>query len=118
MNSQRRCTNLLATAMLLGLAMAATATADDPHAPVIVAVVPDVPANPTQLIITGQNLGVSRPLVTLDSMILAVVGFAPTVVTASLPAGLRPGSYRLTLDPDGHGQKLAEFDVAIGTMGS
>jgi hypothetical protein len=80
-------------------------------------VVPDPPANPTQLIITGRNLGVVRPLVTLDAMVLTVVGFAPSVVTASLPAGLRPGTYLVTVDPDGHGEKVAEFDVAIGTVG-
>jgi hypothetical protein len=37
MNSQRRCTNLLATAALAGLAMAATVAAENPHAPVILA---------------------------------------------------------------------------------
>jgi hypothetical protein len=117
MNLQRRWTNLLATTVLVALAIASTAGAEDPHAPVIESVVPDVPANPAQLIITGQNLGALRPLVTLDSMTLTVIGFAPTVVTALLPAGLRPGTYRLTVDPDGRGEKLAWFDVAIGTMG-
>jgi hypothetical protein len=107
----------LAAAALLNLAMAATVPSDDEQKPAIISAIPDSAVNPTQLTIAGQNLGRSKPLVNLDSIPLAVVGFTATAVTALLPPGLGPGSYLLTLEPNGHTDAIARFDVAIGAVG-
>jgi hypothetical protein len=117
MNSRNRWTNWLALAMLLPFGAVASPPNDDQQAPIIQSVIPDVAVSPTQLTITGQNLGSLRPLVTLDSMILAVTGFGPAVVTASLPAGLRPGTYRFKLAPGGRDKGVAEIDVTLGAVG-
>src|SRR4030088_1674528 len=106
----------LAIGALLYLSVAA-AFAEEESKPVVVAAVPDASINPTQLTITGKHLGTAKPLVTLGSISLGVVGFTPTVVTALLPLGLKPGSYLLTLEPDGHSDKVARFDVALGVAG-
>ena len=91
--------NLLSRFVLAAVALSA-AFADD-QKPVIISVVPDLSINPTQLTITGNNLGSGKPLVTLDSILLLVATFTSTSVTALLPVGLKPGSYLLILQPNG-----------------
>ena len=104
--------NLLSRFVLAAVALSA-AFADD-QKPVIISVVPDLSINPTQLTITGNNLGNGKPLVTLDSIRLLVATFTSTSVTALLPVGLKPGSYLLILQPNGedNDNKAATFDVA------
>jgi hypothetical protein len=107
-----------AAAALFHLAMSVGLADEEGGAkPVILAAIPDAPANPGQLTITGQNLGTSKPVVNLDSVPLTVVAFTPTVVTVLLQSGLRPGSYLLTLEPNGHSEKTAEFEAVIGSIG-
>jgi len=117
MNSLRNVSKALAAVALLHLAVTVVFADEEDRKPVIIAAVPDSTANPTQLTITGQNFGASKPLVTLDSFPLLVTTFTSANVTVWLPAGLKPGSYRLTLEPNGHSDKLAEFDVALGAIG-
>ena len=117
MNSRRNWKKVVAATALLHLSMTVAFADDEGPAPVIIAAITDSPLNPTQLIITGRNLGTSKPVVTLDAIPLTVVGFTPTVVTVWLQPGLNPGSYLLTLEPNGHSDKLAQFDVAIGAIG-
>jgi hypothetical protein len=91
---------------------------DNGRDPAILAAIPDFSVTPAQLAIKGQNLGTSKPSVTLDAIPLSIVTFTSTAVTALLPPGLPAGSYRLTLDPGAHGEKVAQFDVAIGSIGT
>lgn len=99
------------------LTLPAFAEQDDAQ-PVIMAVVPDSSARPTQLTIVGRNLSSgARPQVTFESNLLNVVTFTSTVVTTSLPANVMPGSYRLTLVPHPGGKRTARFDVALGAVG-
>src|SRR5437870_4599991 len=97
MNFRRRGSGLLTAAALLQAAMGSALAGNDDIVPVIIAAIPDFPANPTQLTIRGENLGSLKPFVTLDAMSLVVSSYTPTSVTAWLPAGLSPGSYLLTL---------------------
>ncbi len=108
---------------LASLAASAARAADRPapmsrHEPRITAAVADPEAG--TLTIFGENfraggrflkvtLGGSEPLVvTLDT---------DTVIGATLPDGIAPGDYRLTL-VTGHGQsRLDEFDLTIGGAG-
>jgi hypothetical protein len=101
------------------VAAALTAALAEDQKPVIISALPDASVNPTQLTITGNNLGSGKPLVTLDSFRLLVATFTSTSVTALLPAGLRPGSYLLIVQPnsDDNLNKAATFDVAIGAAG-
>lgn len=108
---------LLTIAAVLQIAPGAAWADDNAKSPEIISAIPDFSVTPAQLAIMGLNLGTLKPLVTLDSIPLTVVAFTSTAVTALLPAGLPPGSYELTLDPAGHGEKLAQFDVAIGATG-
>lgn len=108
---------MLAVAALLHAAMSAALAGNDDVAPVIIAAVPDFAANPTQLTIKGENFGNLKPFVTLDALPLVVSSYAPTSVTAWLPAGLWPGSYLLTLQRGDNPPKSALFDVAIGAIG-
>ena len=109
--------NLLSRCTLAAFTLA-LAFADD-QKPVIVSAFPDATINPTQLTITGNNLGTGKPLVTLDSFRLMVMTFTSTSVTALLPVGVKPGSYLLTLQPsrEDNENKAATFDVAIGAAG-
>jgi len=117
MNSRRNTWKALAAVALLHLAITVGFADEEDRKPVIIAAVPDSPVTPAHLTISGQNFGASKPLVTLDSFPLLVATFTSTSVTVWLPAGLKPGSYRLTLEPNGHSEKLAEFDVALGAIG-
>jgi hypothetical protein len=117
MNSRHGWTRALAAATLLIVIVRGAPAQENSLKPTILAALADPPANPTQLTITGRELGTLRPLVTLDSAILVVTGYSPTVVTALLPPGFRPGTYRLTLARNGDREKLVEFDVAIGAIG-
>jgi hypothetical protein len=87
--------------------------------PVVFAVVADSAVNPAQLTISGKNLARAnaKPSVTLDDLPVSVSSFSRTDVVASVPAGLKPGSYLLTLEPGGRDERVAKFDVALGAIG-
>jgi hypothetical protein len=88
-----------------------------------------VSADPQLVVLTisGHNFGDQPPVVSLDSVPLVVTSATPTQVLASLPPGLLPGSYRLTLarrTPVGDGQdghhstpNVDVFDVTLGAVG-
>lgn len=117
MNFQRKWLKAVAAVALVHVVMAAALADEEESKPIIIAAIPDSSVNPTQLTITGRNLGTSKPIVTLDSIPLSVIGFTSTVVTVWLQAGLSPGSYRLTLEPNGHSAKIAQFEAVIGAVG-
>ena len=87
--------------------------------PVITGAVPNFAINPTQLTVSGSNFGTVQPLVSLDGLPLAVMSFTDTLVVASLPTNLTPGSYLLTLlTRDKTNQPFtAEFDATLGAVG-
>ena len=121
--------------LLLAAAVPGTAEEKDHRRPVILS----VSADPQLVVLTigGQNFGDLPPIVTLDSVPLVVTGATPTQVLASLPPGLLPGSYRLTLargtrrGDDRNDQpaptndrndqpspkEVAVFDVTLGAVG-
>jgi hypothetical protein len=111
--------------LLLAAAGPGTAEEKDHRHPVILS----VSADPQLVVLTigGQNFGDLTPTVTLDSVPLVVTGATPTQVLASLPPGLLPGSYRLTLargtrrGDDRSDQpapkEVAVFDVTLGAVG-
>ena len=115
MNVRQTCSMAIACSILLGFV--SISAAEDNTQAAISAAIPDFAVNPTQLTISGQNFGSVRPNVTLDAIPLAVVSFTPTVVTALLPSGLKPGTYLLVLEPNTHKDKAAQFDVALGAIG-
>jgi hypothetical protein len=117
MNPRCNWSKSLAAVALLHLGVTVIFADEEDRKPVIIAALPDSSVNPTQLTITGQNLGTAKPFVTLDSLPLVVASFTSTTVTVWLHAGLNPGSYLLTLEPNGHSAKVAKFDVALGAIG-
>ena len=74
--------------------------------------------SPTQLQIEGSGFGAVSPTVYLGVTPLFVLSFTDTVVFASVPAVLPPGSYTLVLTPGGaKSTSSAPFEVAIGAVG-
>jgi hypothetical protein len=74
--------------------------------------------SPTQLQIEGSGFGAVSPTVYLGVTPLFVLSFTDTVVFASVPAVLPPGSYTLVLTPGGaKSASSAPFEVAIGAVG-
>ena len=75
-------------------------------------------ANVELLTIRGVNFGGARPRVTLAGEALSVMSSGPFEILAALPAGLEPGSYRLTVSR-GRGEGRSDtFDVTIGAAGA
>ena len=69
------------------------------------------------LTIRGANFGGRLPRVTLAGEALTVLNSGPFEILAALPAGLEPGSYRLTVSR-GRGEGRSDtFDVTIGAVG-
>ena len=107
----------IAIASSVLLCFACLCAAEDDKQASIASAIPDSSSNPSQLTINGQNFGSVRPNVTLEGIPLSVLIFSPTMVTALLPSGLKPGTYFLVLEPNGRREKRAEFDVALGAIG-
>ena len=73
-------------------------------------------ASATRLTIQGSHFG-QDPEVRLAGALLTVLSSDPGEILAVLPAGLAPGSYRLTVTRHpGHGQS-DDFEVTIGGVG-
>lgn len=69
---------------------------------------------PTGLVISGSSFGSTTPVVELQGVSLAVSSSTDTQIQTSLPAGLVPGTYLLTV---ARGNKSDTFNVAIGEEG-
>lgn len=86
-----------------------------PNAPEIRRVeVVEVGNAPAGLVITGSNFGSAAPTVELQGLPLAVSASSPTQIQASLPPGLVPGTYLLSVT---QGSKSSLFNVAVGEEG-
>jgi len=116
MNRRGVCVYALAPGAALQLCLPLALAQDEPKVATLAAV-PNSSTAPTKLTITGLHLGTAKPLVALDGTSLTVASFTSTAVTALLPPGLVPGSYLLTLEPNGYNSKVADFDVALGAIG-
>jgi hypothetical protein len=74
--------------------------------------------NPTQLQIEGSGFGSLRPTVVLGGTPLFLLSFTDTMVFASVPVAVPPGTYTLVLTSgDPKSGSSAPFDVAIGAVG-
>ena len=70
-----------------------------------------------QLTVAGQNFSPHglAPVVALDNTKLVLVSFTDNSAVATLPSGLSPGSYRLTVTNSE--KQLASFAATIGVVG-
>ncbi len=75
-------------------------------------------ANTELLTIRGSGFGDRAPRVTLAGEPLPVLSSGPFEVLASLPLGLEPGSYRLTVSRGRGEGKSDTFDVTLGAAGA
>src|SRR5262249_35370091 len=86
--------------------------------PLIVAAEANFKVSPPQIIITGTNFGAVSPTVTFSGTTLAIQTFSQTSVLATLPAGIMPGAYLLTLRNNELASKpVTLFDVTVGAAG-
>lgn len=74
-------------------------------------------ANTELLTIRGSGFGNRAPRVTLAGEPLPVLSSGPFEILASLPLGLEPGSYRLTVSRGRGEGKSDTFDVTLGAAG-
>lgn len=75
-------------------------------------------ANTELLTIRGSGFGSRAPRVTLAGEPLPVLSSGPFEVLAALPAGLEPGSYRLTVSRGRGEGKSDTFEVTLGAAGA
>jgi type VI secretion system Hcp family effector len=75
-------------------------------------------ANTELLTIRGSGFGNRAPRVTLAGEPLPVLSSGPFEVLASLPLGVEPGSYRLTVSRGRGEGKSDTFDVTLGAAGA
>ncbi len=75
-------------------------------------------ANTELLTIRGSGFGDRAPRVTLAGEALPVLSSGAFEVLASLPLGLEPGSYRLTVSRGRGEGKSDTFDVTLGAAGA
>jgi hypothetical protein len=74
--------------------------------------------SPSQLEIQGSGFGTLRPIVVLGGTPLFILSFTDTVVFASVPQVVPPGTYTLVLTPGASkSNPSAPFDVTIGAVG-
>jgi hypothetical protein len=118
-----------AGAALIGLVLAAVPAVaeENEEGPRRHLVILSASADPHLVVLTidGKNFG-QAPVVILDALQLVVTSATPTQILATLPPGLLPGSYRLTVagrrrghDPDDHPStgEVDVFDVTVGAVG-
>jgi hypothetical protein len=71
------------------------------------------------LTVTGQNFTAAGPTVTatLNAIPLSLLSASNTQLVANLPAGLRPGTYRLTVTNSASPNQPGNADLTIGAVG-
>jgi IPT/TIG domain-containing protein len=82
---------------------------------VIVSVTADAVAE--TLIIDGTSFGKDEPVVTLNGTPLTVPLWTPSHIEATLPAGLAPGTYLLTVSRGPATTQFGAFNVTLGAAG-
>lgn len=86
------------------------------NAPIPTVVTTTVDYTTNLITIIGSNFGTTKPVVTLDSLTLAVNTYTDTNVVAVLPLTIKPGSYTLQLTNTSI-NKSGGFDTTIGAVG-
>ena len=103
---------------LLAVVCAAHPSLAAPNSPprlVIVSVTPDVVAE--TLTIDGTSFGNAEPVVTLNGTPLTVPIWTPSHIEATLPPGLAPGTYLLTVSRGPATTQFDAFNVTLGAAG-
>lgn len=86
--------------------------------PVILAANPDSAVTPTTLTLIGLNFGSPAPIITLGGTPLPVLSASNTRVVVSVPPGIVPGTYHLTLTTSTPVlSRTIFFHVALGEIG-
>ena len=106
----------LQRALLLS-SMGCLSWAQQTNTPRIDASTIDTNVNPNQITIQGANFGTTQPLVTVDNVPLVVLSFTDTVIVATLPASISPGSYALAVAGGRNGNQVVTSVVTIGAVG-
>jgi len=88
-----------------------------PSPPQLVIVSAKADAGAGTLIIDGSAFGDGTPAVTLNGMPLTVVTSTPNEILASLPSGLDPGTYLLTVSRGPATTQFDSFNLTLGAVG-
>jgi len=116
----------LLLALLFPLHQASAAFHDDDKAVVVTRA--EVDFNTNQLTITGRNFGTKPPTVKLEDTTLVLVRSSQTQIVALWPAGIKAGTYLLTIKMSKNGRidnsvkcdeddNCKTFDITIGAVG-
>lgn len=128
--SLKRVCALLLTLVIGSSVMVLPAAAQSNNAAVINSVTVGYAPNtsPNQITINGVNFGTQPPTVRLRGVALALVSRTAIKIVATLPAGITPGTYLLSVSParsnnrddddDDDNPKTVLFNVAIGAVGA
>jgi len=100
---------------VLCTALPALAKPDSPPQLTIVSAKADSAAG--TLTIDGAAFGDGKPVVTLNGMPLDVVTSTPSEILASLPSGLDPGTYLLTVSRGPATTQFDSFNLTLGAVG-
>ena len=103
----------LALALLVAASLSLSASAQTPQ--LIIAAAAADPATST-ITIVGTNFGAGGT-VTLNLATVAVLFWSPTQITASLPTGLAPGTYLLTVAQGAAATQRDVFNLTVGAVG-
>lgn len=80
--------------------------------PVIMSTMVDFTEN--VMVITGHNFGSAPPIVRLANHVLQVKSYTANQIAVSLPPGIPPATYRLTVAADGPYKLTSDtFDAAL-----
>ena len=112
--------NFVAALFIAGV-LSQLANAQDASAPVVPVIDSSsvsFAVSPPQMTVKGTGFGAVAPTVSLDALPLALLSHTPTVVVATLPVGITPGSYLLQVTNNsatGHPSVL--FEATVGATG-
>jgi hypothetical protein len=100
-----------------GFAIGGVPAALKPVSPVVLSAVPDF--KQSTLVILGEHFGSAMPTVRLANAVLMVKSASANRIVTSLPAGIQPATYRLTVTvEDGRHRVTSEaFHVGLYANG-
>lgn len=100
--------------LLCALILVSKARADEFVTPIILDTT--VNAAQTQITIHGDGFGTQLPTVYLETTALTVAQSSNTSIMATLPAGLAPGAYQVSVQ-NGQTHQIGLFEATIGQIG-
>jgi hypothetical protein len=104
------------SATAVTLLLGAIASGQSTTAPRISGSIVNTTVTPYQLTIVGSNFGSIQPPVTLDDLPLTVISYTNTMVVATIPNSVVPGSYTLVVTNGQNGQSGTSV-TTIGAVG-